>query len=76
MADFTTDYMADHPVGMVYLLGDWATDCRETDVARQLGDRPLLSTMFDISPQIECPAMTVARRTFAQRQSNHEGMAL
>ena len=32
-AGFSTDFSADHPVGMAYLLGNWATDRQATAVA-------------------------------------------
>ena len=48
--------MADHPVGMAYLLGDWATDRKATAVAGRQGDHWLISSMFDISSPTDRPA--------------------
>ena len=41
--------IADHPVGMAFLLGNWATDRRVTRIAGRLDDHQLISNMFDIS---------------------------
>ena len=62
------DSMADHPVGMAYLLGDLATDRWATAFAGRQGDRRLISSMFDISPPTDCPV--------TWRQRDPVGMAL
>ena len=50
LGDFgMTNFVANLPVGMAYLLGNWATDRRAIAVAGKLGDRRLISSMFDIS---------------------------
>ena len=41
----TADYSAGDPVGMAYQLGN---HCQATRIARRLGDRRLISNMFDI----------------------------
>ena len=41
--------IADHQVGMAFLLGNWANDCRATRIVGRLDDRRLISSMFDIS---------------------------
>ena len=66
-----TDAIADHPVGMAYLLGDWATDHRVTAVTWRREDHRLISSMFDISLPTSRPSMADARQ-----QSHPVGMAL
>ena len=56
MADFSTDSVADLPVGIAYLLGNWATDRRATAVAGRLGDHRLISNMFDQWLRTEQPS--------------------
>ena len=55
------DSIADPPVGMAFILGDWASDCRAIAVTGRLGDRRLISSMFDISLPTDRSAMAVAR---------------
>ena len=69
MADSSTDSSADCPVGMAYLLGDWATDRRATE------RRQLISSMFDISLPTDRPATAIAQRSVAQGHNNQVGMA-
>ena len=59
--------VSDHPVGMAYLLGDWAG---------RLDDRRLISSMFNISPQTDCPATAVARRSVGVVVNRLVGMGL
>ena len=56
--------VADLPEGMTYLLGNWVTDRRANAVGRQLGDRRLISSMFDIS------LPTIAQQSVARGQSD------
>ena len=41
-ADYSADYRAGDPVGMAYVLGDWATDHRPIAVAVRRGDHRLI----------------------------------
>ena len=62
----TGNSSADHPVGIAYLLGNWATDHWATTVAGQLDYCRLISSMFDISLPTDRPATAVAWRSVAQ----------
>ena len=66
-ADSTANSIADHPVGMAYLLGNWNRWAS--------GSPQLISSMFD-SPLTDRSVTAVALRLAAQRQSNQVGMAL
>ena len=79
----TADCTADHPVGMVYLLGNWATDrwaiARRSPGDRRhrpTGDHRLISSMFDISLPTSRQAMTVARQLVGVFVNRLVGMGL
>ena len=76
MADSIAHSITDYPVGIVYLLGDWATDCQATRIAGQLDNHRLISSMFDISPSPRRPATTAARRRVDMIVNRLVGMGL
>ena len=55
MANSITASIADYPVGMAYLLGNWATDRQANAVSGRRGDCQLISSMFDVSPAMVVP---------------------
>ena len=68
--EWAGDSSTDHPVGMAYLLGGWATDCWA------MGRRRLTSSMFDISLPTDRPTTAVAWQCVTRQQSYPLGMAL
>ena len=86
-ADCSADCSANRLVGMVYLVGNWATDCRETAVAgrppspgdrrcRATGYCRLISSMSDISLLTRRPATADARRLVGVAVNHLVGIAL
>ena len=68
--------IADHPVGMAYLLGNWPTDHQATSIAGQLDDRRFISSIFDISPSTGRSATVVARQQVGVVVNRLVGMGL
>ena len=64
MADSSADSSTDHPVGMAYLLGNWATDHRA------------ISCMFDVSLLTDGPATAITQPRVTWQQGFPVGMAL
>ena len=63
-------------MGMSYLSGNWATDHRATAVAGRLGDRRLISSMFDFLPLTGRQATAVAWQPVSVVVNHLVGMGL
>ena len=74
----TADSTADRPVGMTYLLGDWATDCWAIAVDRQPGDRRLNQTCLIFQRRLVARRRppTSAADSVAQGHADSVGMGL
>ena len=53
---------ANHPVGMAYLLGNWATDRRMTAVAGRLGTADLYQACLIFHRRLDCRCQATSRR--------------
>ena len=68
--------IANHPVGMAFLLGNWATERWATRIAGRLNDHRLISFMFDISLPTGRSATAVAQRQVGMVVNHLVGMGL
>ena len=72
----TADSTADRPVGMAYLLGDWATDRWAIAVARRPGDRRLNQICLIFHRRLVARRQPSPADSVAQGHADSVGMGL